>query len=108
MKPLLPLHNKDKFNELVVDAVKESLTQIFGETATNTVLSYLERNNAFQREDISGNIDRFHSCLTELLGSAALLLENQIIKVLSHKLNLDYAVKKNYEFIDYIKELRHK
>ena len=108
MKSILSPHNKDEFNELMVDALNESLMQILGETATNTVLSYLERNNAFQREDIPHNIDRFHSCLTELLGSAALLLENQIIKVLCHKLNIDYDVKENYAFIDYIKELKYK
>ncbi len=108
MKFLLSLHNKDKFNQLLADAVKESFTQILGETASETVLLYLERNNAFQRENIQGNIDRFHSYLTDLLGSASLLLESQIIKVLCHKLNIDYDVKENYAFIDYIKELKYK
>lgn len=108
MKFLLSLHNNDQFNELIVTAVKESLTQILGETATDTILTYLERNNAFQREDISDNIDRFHSCLTDLLGSASRLLENQIIKVLCHKLNLQYVEHENYEFTDYIKELSRK
>ena len=108
MKFLLSLHNKDQFNKLLADAVMESLTQILGETATNTVLSYLERNNAFQRDDISENISLFHSCLTDLLGSSSLLLENQIIKVLCHKLNLEYDLHETYEFIDYIKELSRK
>ena len=97
---------KEKLDNMLLEAVDETMKQIFRDDATKVIYDYLANNSHLNPEEIAEKPQAFSAGLDGLLGSAAPVIENLILKNLYSKLKLKFEEKKSYKFSDHIKELR--
>ena len=93
-------------NDLLLKAVDETLNHIFKEAGAKVIYNYLENKCHLRREEIVEKPDVFSASLKRLLFSAAPLVEKMILENLYSKLELKFEEKEDYEFSDYLNELR--
>jgi len=108
MLPITTLERAQKrgrIGDLLVQAIDETLNQIFREEGASAIYGFLENESQLKREDISSKTEAFSTGLRKLLGSGAPVIENLILKNLCHQLELKFAQKKGHSFSDYAKEL---
>ena len=103
-------HKKEarSLNNLLLDAVDETLRHVFKEEGANFILHYLESKCRLNRRRIAEEPEDFSAGLERFLGSAAPVIEKIILKTLYSKLELKFEEKEGYKFSDYVKELREK
>jgi hypothetical protein len=101
-----PREKTGKLDEVLTDAVNETLQRVFKEIGTEAIYSYIENNCHLKRQEIAEEIDVFSAGLEKLLGSAAMVIEKMILKNLYDRLELRFEEKKGYEFSEYVKELK--
>ena len=87
----------EAFEDLVLETIEDTLTQVLGRTAANVIFFYLERNMGVRKEEFPRNIGGFCSCMAELLGPGAPVLEDLILKRLCSKLQIQYNSKLTFE-----------
>lgn len=85
------------FDDLVLETMDETLTQVLGQSATNVIFFHLERQMRVRKEEFPRNVGGFCSCLTEILGLGAPVLEDLILKRLCSKLQIQYDSKLTFE-----------
>jgi len=93
-------------SDLLANVVDETLTQVFKKEGVRVIYDYFENNHHLKREEIAEKPGVFSNGLERLLGSAAPVIENLILKNLHAKIGLKFREKKGYGFSDYVKELR--
>ena len=96
---------RGRIGDLLVQAIDETLNQIFREEGASAIYGFLENVSQLKREDISSKTEAFSTGLRKLLGSGAPVIENLILKNLCHQLELKFVQKKGHSFSDYAKEL---
>jgi len=96
---------RGRIGDLLVQAIDETLNQIFREEGASAIYGFLENESQLKREDISSKTEAFSTGLRKLLGSGAPVIEDLILKNLCHQLDLKFAQKKGHSFSDYAKEL---
>jgi hypothetical protein len=103
-------HKKEagSLNNLLLDAVDETLRHIFKEEGAKVILDFLENKCNLRRKEIGEKPEYFSAGLERFLGSAAPVMEKMILKNLYSKLELKFEEKESYKFSDYVKELREK
>ena len=103
-------HEKEarSVDDLLLDAVDETLRHIFKEEGANVIFHYLENKCHLDRRRIAEEPEDFSAGLERFLGSAAPVMEKIILKNLYSKLELKFEEKKGYGFSDCIKELKGK
>jgi len=103
-------HEKEvrSLDNLLLDAVDETLRHIFKEEGANFILDYLENKCRLNRGRIAEEPEDFSAGLERFLGSAAPVIEKIILKNLYSKLELKFEEKEGYKFSDYVKELKEK
>jgi hypothetical protein len=103
-------HKKEarSLNNLLLDAVDETLRHIFKEGGAKVIFDFLENKCNLKREEIGEKPADFSAGLERFLGSAAPVMEKMILKNLYSKLELKFEEKEGYKFSDYVKELREK
>jgi hypothetical protein len=103
-------HKKEarSLNNLLLDAVDETLRHIFKEEGANFIFHYLENKYRLNLRRIAEEPEDFSAGLERFLGSAAPVMEKMILKNLYSKLELKFEEKEGYKFSDYVKELREK
>ena len=99
---------KEKLDDVMLNAVEETLKQIFKEEGARVIHDYIENHSGLKREEIAEKPDVFSTGLGRLLASAAPVIEKKILENLYSKLELKFEEKSGFEFPDYIKELREK
>jgi hypothetical protein len=104
---------EEEFKRYLLEAIDESMVHILGETATQAIYFHLEHNEQMKREDIPDNLEKFVSALERIFSVGALVIEKTIMENLysrlsfkNKKLSLRYETKEQFNFIDYINELR--
>jgi len=95
----------ERLKDLLVQAIDETLNQIFREEGVSIIYNFLERESQLKREDISSKTEAFSAGLRKLLGSGAPVIEKLILRNLCHQLELKFVQKKGHSFSDYAKEL---
>ena len=102
-------HEKEvrSLDNLLLDAVDETLRHIFKEEGAKVISNFLENKCDLKREEIGEKAEDFSAGLERFLGSAAPVIEKMILKNLYSKLELKFEEKKGYGFSDYIKDLRN-
>jgi len=79
------------FNKKLVDALRESLTRILGETSTKAVLYFITHDFGIRLEELSDKVADLHGAFVRIFGTrATALLENAIAKDFREKLSLKY------------------
>jgi len=103
-------HKKEarSLNNLLPDAVDETLKHIFKEEGANFIFHYLENKCRLNRIRIAEEPEAFSVGLERILGSAAPVIEKMILKNLYSKLELKFKEKEGYKFSDYVKDLKEK
>lgn len=95
-----------KSDSMLLEVMDETLEQIFKRVGVQVIYASFEKNYQLKREEIVKNPDMFSAGVERLLGSAAVVIEKQIIKNLHHKIGLDYVDAEDFQFSDSINELR--
>jgi len=101
-------YKRKNFDRRFLEALDDSLRQVFGGTTARMILSHLERNKGLKREEIPRKIGEFSSCLNELLDLGAYPFERLLTKFLCSKLQLEYDANPELAFADYIRKLWEK
>ena len=103
-------HEKEvrSLDNLLLDAVDETLRHIFKEEGAKVISNFLENKCDLKREEIGEKAEDFSAGLERFLGSAAPVIEKMVLKNLYSKLELKFEEKEGYKFSDYVKELKEK
>lgn len=78
------------------------------EVGANVIYDYLEHHFELRLEMIAEKLEVLSAGLESLLGSAAFVVEQLILKNLHSKLGLEYEEKEGYDFSDYVEELKRR
>jgi len=100
------VEKRAEWNEFVVKVVDETLKQIFGDDGTRVIYDFLEKHSNLKLEEVAEKPAVFSASLEMLMGSAAQVIEQNILKNLYSKQGLKFEEKQGYEFADYIMEYR--
>ena len=103
-------HEKEvrSLDNLLLDAVDETLRHIFKEEGANVIFHYLENKCRLNRRRIAEEPEAFSAGLERMLTSAGSVIEKMVLKNLYSKLELKFEEKEGYKFSDYVKELKEK
>jgi len=103
-------HGKEvrSLDNLLLDAVDETLRHIFKEEGANVIFHYLENKCHLNLRRIAEEPEDFSAGLERILTSAGSVIEKIILKNLYSKLELKFEEKEGYKFSDYVKELKEK
>jgi hypothetical protein len=85
----------ERFDELLSASLDGTMRQIFGESASELIISLVERQTGVKREETGKNIEAFHAYVSRLVGSEIA----QIILVASLK-KLCAEVQREYEQVE--------
>ena len=99
----LPLLNRG-FERLLLDAVDEGLA-CFGESASRAIYYHLETDFKIKRHDIPCKIEEFADAIEKIFGTAAGLLEIEIMKKLHEKVGDSFRCfpeEKDLVFTEYL------
>jgi|SRR3989304_4625390 len=99
---------KGKLADLLLNAVNETVKQIFKEAGAEVIFNFIEKQCHLKLEEIVEKPEVFSAGLERLTVSATSVIEKMILENLYSKLNLRFAEKDGYDFSDYIKELKEK
>jgi hypothetical protein len=102
------MQSKSEFDESLINVVDEELKKIFGEMATLIIYGYLENNLSLKQEDIPHKIEVFAKGLDSFLDSGAKVIQQVIIKNLYANFGEEYKPKEDYDFVEYVNELKNR
>lgn len=103
---ILKVSNKPEVDDLLLSVIDETLKQIFNEAGTNVIYDYLMNNHHLKLEEFAEKPEVFSAGLERLMGSGAKVIEILVLKNIYSELGLKFEENKDYEFPDYVKELR--
>ncbi len=66
--------------EVYIKAVKKSLNDLLGATATSVIYNYLESRCGIKQEELSFKTEEFKNQLKQILGTSAKIVEDKIDK----------------------------
>ena len=90
----------------MLKVVDKTMKQVFTETGIEVIYDFLENKSCLKREEIARKPKIFSTGMKKLLGSGEPVIEKMILKNLYRRLGLKFEEKKDYEFSDYVKDLR--
>jgi hypothetical protein len=112
VNPTERLQNLDKFDDLLVKVIDETIKYCLGEANALILYNYLEKKSC-SLDEIPERLEVFSMELRNMLGfgrrqiyGAASILEETIAEALCLRLKLPYDEKGPIVFADYIKELK--
>jgi hypothetical protein len=100
------LYAMETLDNLLLKVVDKTMKQVFTETGTKVIYDFLENNFHLKRKEIAEKTKPFSTGMKKLLGSGEPVIEKMILKNLYRRLGLKFEEKKDYEFSDYVKDLR--
>jgi predicted translin family RNA/ssDNA-binding protein len=96
------------WDDSLLSAVDETLKQIFKEEGVAVIYTFFENKYHLKPDEIAWRPKDFSAGLKMLLGSAAPAIEKAILQNLNSKLGLEFVEKEDFEFSDYVTELRER
>ena len=99
-----------RFGELLSDALSGTMSQIFGDSASELIYTLLERQTCLKRQEAGANIEAFHAYVKKLAGSEiAQIILSVSLKGLCVKLQREYEqVESYFSFLDELYEMKFK
>jgi len=95
------------WNIFFANVVDDTLKQVFKEDGTKVIYDFLENQAQLKIEDAVDKPEVFSESLKKLMLSAASIIEQHILKNLYSELGLEFEEKPDFQFADYLKELRY-
>lgn len=101
--PLNGIRNRT-FDDLLLEAIDETLIDLVGARTKNMIFTYLECS--ITREDIPNQPARFSALLEEISGKAAKVIGRAAVRRLYAKLGWEFYEVHGFEAVDYIEAAR--
>jgi hypothetical protein len=100
--------NEEKFTfeKALTKAIDEGLLLMLGESGREVVYFRLKHSYALSKEDVPSHPEIFVECLRNIFGSGTKAIEKTIIKILCRELELAYVEKKDFDFFEYLNEIK--
>lgn len=98
---------KNSFDDTFLATINELLTDIFSEKSVKKIYTTMEQVYSLKTEDIPHNIQIFERSLKSIIGSGHTIIEDLLVESMYSMNGLNYEYKKDYEFSDYIIELKN-
>ena len=100
----------DNFNELMFEALDDTLRRVLGENVSELIYSLTERQTSLKLKEFDGNLEVIISHLEKLLGKeGARIIHALNIKRLCLKLQREYKeVEMYFSFLDELDEIKVK
>jgi len=102
------VNSKENLDTVLFGVLDETLKQIFKDAGAKVIYDFFEKNASLKREEIIEKPKVFTSGLERLLGSAAPVIEKQIMRNLHGRFQLEYVDKGEFEFSLSLQDLRRK
>jgi hypothetical protein len=102
------VNSRENLDTVLFDVLDETLKQIFKDAGAKVIYDFFEKNASLKREEIIEKPKVFTSGLERLLGSAAPVIEKQIMRNLHGKFQLEYVDKEEFEFSLSLQDLRRR
>ena len=98
----------DSFNDLMFEALDDTLKLMLGESVSELIHSITERQTALKLKEVSNKIDVTISYLEKLLGKeGAQIIQTASIRRLCYKLKQEYEeVESHFLFLDKLYEMK--
>jgi len=96
--------SKKNFEELFMEAVNEGL-DVLGKGGKEMVFYNLEMRCSIKREEVQKKPEALVAELRKIFGAGSSVLEKLIIRKLYLKVGLKYEDKKDYTFLDYLRDV---
>jgi len=99
-----------RFGELLFEAMDDAMRQIFGESTSEMIYGFMERQVMVKREEIGEKMEVFYSYLEKLLGSeGAQIIRETSLRRLCLKLQREYEeIEAYFSFLDKLYEIKFK
>jgi len=100
----------ERFGELLSASLDVTMRQIFGESASELIISLVERQRSVKREEAGKNIESFHAYVSRLVGSEiAQIILVASLKKLCAEVQREYEqVESYFSFLDKLYEIKFK
>ena len=100
----------ERFEELLFEAIDDTVRQVFGESNSELIYALMERHGMVKQKDVGERIEAFHAYLEKLVGSeGAQIIQATSIKRLCLKLQREYEeVEKYFTVLDELYEIKFK
>lgn len=95
------------FTKLLSDSIGEVLTDLLGTRAREAVFDYMERNYSIARHEIPEHLNQFFMLFERNFGTKSKsVIGRAIAKKVHLKLDWQFEPVPNFEFADYIENIR--
>ena len=94
------MNDRQKFNDLLLEAIDETLIDLVGARAKNMIFDYLECS--IRRDEIPSQPAKFSALLEEISGKAARVIGRASVRRLYVKLGWEFYEVPGFEPADYI------
>ena len=92
------------FDEIVAETVYEIIDNVFETEVSELILQFYNENSVKNLEE---RIKVFSNDLSKILGEGYIIVQDLIIETLYFKLGVDLKWKQDYDFSDYLMELKN-
>jgi len=98
----------ERFDELLLETVDDTISQVFGKYASELIYRLMERHVFLKREEVGEKFEVFYAYLERLLGSeGAQIIQATSLKRLCLKLRREYEeVETYFSFLDKLYEVK--
>ncbi|MBS7648241.1 MAG: hypothetical protein QXK89_09250 [Candidatus Bathyarchaeia archaeon] len=94
-------------NEVISGVAKEVMLSIFGRRGLESIIKVMKGKYGLDLDDIPEKPHTFSEALREIIGIGSVIIEDLIIENLYIKVGLELRLRKNYNFPDYINEVKN-
>ena len=100
----------ERFGELLSASLDVTMRQIFGESASELIISLVERQAGVKREETGKNIEAFHAYVSRLVGSeiAQIILVGSLKKLCAEVQREYEQVESYFSVLDELYEIKFK
>ena len=99
-----------RFGELLFETTDDTMKRIFGESTSEMIYGFMERQVMVKREEVGERMEVFYSHLEKLLGSeGARIIRETSLRRLCLKLQREYEeIETYFSFLDKLYEVKLK
>ena len=108
MFDLLPLEQGVKFNELMVESIDETITDLLGRTVVDALYTHLQTNYSISRNEVPYRLDTLFTVLKKIFGASSLTLSKAIARKFYLKLGLEFTDNPTHTLPEYVDEAKMK
>ncbi|MGC9345249.1 MAG: hypothetical protein ACP5ER_00445 [Candidatus Bathyarchaeales archaeon] len=96
---------QNNLRKILLEAVEEGLSSL-GDSPKKAIFFHLETSFKIKKDNIPANLTEFAKALEKIFGPGASYLEKLIIKRLYEKLGLEFEEIENWDFLEYIDNVK--